>query len=219
MGRHAGWIAAAGGLADPDIIIFPEIEFNKETFLKAVDNAIETRGYCTIVASEGAKYPEGNFVADVGTVDAFGHKQLGGVAPTLAAMIRDNLGHKFHWSLADYLQRAARHVASQTDMEQAYAVGAKAVEYALEGHNSVMPAIIREQGENYAWHLEMAPLDKIANVEKFLPEEYIREDGYGISEAGRAYLQPLIEGEAYQPYDKGLPVHAKLKLVLATKQL
>lgn len=219
MGRHAGWIAAAGGLAKPDIILFPEVPFEKEKFLKAVDHAVNTRGYCVVVASEGVQDAEGNFLADAGTVDVFGHKQLGGVAPTLATMIRGELGHKFHWSLADYLQRAARHIASQTDLDHAYAVGVKAVEYALEGHNAVMPAIIRDEGVEYSWHLEMAPLDQIANVEKFLPTEYIREDGYGITEAGRAYLQPLIEGEAHQPFKNGLPVHAKLKLVLTDKKL
>lgn len=219
MGRHAGWIAAAGGLANPDVILFPEVAFDKAKFLSAVDHAVKTRGRCIVVASEGAQDAEGKFLADAGTVDAFGHKQLGGVAPALATMIRNELGHKFHWSLADYLQRSARHLSSQTDLDHAYAVGEKAVEYAIEGHNAVMPAIIRDPGETYSWHLEMAPLDQIANVEKFLPAEYIREDGYGISEAGRAYLQPLIEGEAFQPYKNGLPVHAQLKFILIDKKL
>ena len=219
MGRHAGWIAAAAGLANPDIILFPEVAFDKATFLAAVDDAVKTKGQCIVVASEGVQDAEGNFLADGGTVDAFGHTQLGGAAPTLAAMIQSELGHKYHWAVADYLQRSARHISSQTDLDQAYAVGAEAVKYAVAGHNAVMPAIIREQGQEYAWHLQMAPLEQIANVEKFLPAEYIREDGYGITEAGRAYLQPLIAGEAYPPYQDGLPVHADLKRQLVSKKL
>lgn len=224
MGRHAGWIAAAGGLANPDVILFPEVAFDKAKFLAAVDQAVRTRGQCIVVASEGVQDADGNFLADGGTVDAFGHKQLGGVAPQLATMIQSELGHKYHWAVADYLQRSARHISSQTDLDHAYAVGAEAVKYAIEGHNAVMPAITRSNpsdkpGNDYSWHLEMAPLDQIANVEKFLPAEYIREDGYGITEAGRAYLQPLIAGEAYPPYKDGLPVHAKLKLQLTGKKL
>ena len=219
MGRHAGWIAAAGGLADPDIILFPEIPFNKAKFLDAVDSAVKTKGYCIVVASEGTQDAEGNFLAESETVDAFGHKQLGGVAPTIAGMVQNELGYKYHWAVADYLQRSARHLSSQIDLDQAYAVGTEAVKYAVAGHNAVMPAIIRDKGKIYSWHLEMAPLNKIANVEKFLPREYIREDGYGISEAGRRYLQPLIEGEAFQPYKYGLPVHAKLKRQLVSKKL
>ncbi len=219
MGRHAGWIAAAGGLANPDIILFPEVAFNKSKFLTAVDTAVKTNGHCIIVASEGAQDANGKFLAESGTVDAFGHKQLGGVAPTLAGMIQGELGYKYHWAVADYLQRSARHLASKTDLDQAYAVGTEAIKYALAGHNAVMPAILRNEGDSYSWRLDMAPLDKIANVEKFLPNEYIREDGYGITEAGRQYLQPLIEGEAYQPYKNGLPVHSELKLQLIDKKL
>jgi len=219
MGRHAGWIAAAGGLANPDIILFPEVAFDKAKFLSAVDKAVKTNGQCIVVASEGVQDANGNFLADGGTVDAFGHKQLGGVAPQLATMIQSSLGYKYHWAVADYLQRSARHISSQTDLDHAYAVGTEAVKYAIEGHNAVMPAIIRREGESYSWQLERAPLDQIANVEKFLPSEYIREDGYGITEAGRNYLQPLIAGEAYPPYENGLPVHAKLKLELTDKKL
>ncbi len=219
MGRHAGWIAAAGGLANPDIILFPEVPFDQSKFLAAVDSAVKRQGHCIVVASEGAQNADGSFLAESGTVDAFGHKQLGGVASTLANMIQSELGHKYHWAVADYLQRSARHLASQTDLDQAYAVGAEAVKYAIAGKNAVMPAIIREPGETYAWHLEMAPLSKVANVEKILPKEYIREDGYGISDAGRKYLQPLIFGEASQPYKDGLPIHANLKLKLIPKKL
>ena len=219
MGRHAGWIAAAGGLANPDIILFPEVDFDKEDFLTRVDDAVKSKGSCIVVASEGVHDSEGNFLADGGTVDAFGHKQLGGVAPALASMISAKLGHKNHWAVADYLQRSARHLSSQTDLDHAYAVGAEAVEYAVAGHNAVMPAIIRGEDQDYSWTLEMAPLDKVANVEKFLPAEYIREDGYGITNACRKYLTPLICGEPDTPYRNGLPVHAKLELELADKKL
>ena len=219
MGRHAGWIAAAGGLANPDIILFPEVDFDEEDFLARVDNAVNSKGSCIVVASEGVHDSDGNFLADGGTVDAFGHKQLGGVAPALASMISAKLGHKNHWAVADYLQRSARHLSSQTDLDHAYAVGSEAVEYAVAGHNAVMPAIIRGEDQDYSWTLEMAPLDKVANVEKFLPAEYIREDGYGITEACRKYLTPLICGEPDTPYRNGLPVHAKLELKLTDKKL
>lgn len=219
MGRHAGWIAAAGGLANPDIILFPEVDFDEEDFLARVDNAVNSKGACIVVASEGVHDSKGNFLADGGTVDAFGHKQLGGVAPALASMISAKLGHKNHWAVADYLQRSARHLSSQTDLDHAYAVGAEAVEYAVAGHNAVMPAIIRGEDQDYSWTLEMAPLDQVANVEKFLPADYIREDGYGITEACRKYLTPLICGEPDTPYKNGLPVHAELALNLAEKKL
>lgn len=219
MGRHAGWIAAAGGLANPDVILFPERAFDQASFLSRVDETVKTQGYCIVVASEGVHDADGNFLADGGTVDAFGHTQLGGVAPALAAMISSQLGHKNHWAVADYLQRSARHLSSQTDLDHAYAVGAEAVKYAAEGHNAVMPAIIRDEGDNYSWHIEMAPLDKIANVEKFLPTNYISDDGYSITQACRDYLSPLIHGEPITPYKNGLPVHAELKLTLAPKRL
>ena len=219
MGRHAGWLVAAGGLANPDVILFPEITFDRAKFLSAVDTAVKINGQCIVVASEGVRDADGNFLADGGTVDAFGHRQLGGLAPALASMVQGELGYKYHWAVADYLQRSARHISAQTDLDHAYAVGTEAVKYAIEGHNAVMPAIIRRDGESYSWHLAMAPLAQIANVEKFLPPAYIREDGYGITEAGRAYLQPLIAGEAYPPYENGLPVHAKLQLQLAGKKL
>lgn len=219
MGRHAGWIAAAGGLANPDIILFPEVPFEREKFIAAVDQAVKDRGHCIVVASEGTQDSEGNFLADAGTVDAFGHKQLGGVAPTLAAMIRDELGLKYHWALADYLQRSARHLASQSDLDHALAVGEKAVEYAIAGKNAVMPAIIRTGDNPYSWEIQAAPLEQIANVEKMLPAEYIREDGYGITEAAKTYLSALIEGEAVTPWKAGLPVHAKIKGSLVARKL
>jgi len=225
MGRHAGWIAAAGALAQekegdaPHIILFPEVAFDKQKFLQKVKETVVKKGYCVIVASEGAQYADGTFLADAGTTDAFGHKQLGGVAPTLAAMVKEELGYKYHWALADYLQRAARHIASKTDVEQAYAVGKKAVEFALQGKNAVMPAIVRAKGKKYRWSIGEAPLEKIANVEKFMPRKFISADGFQITKACREYLQPLIQGEDHPPYKNGVPVHAKLKNTLVKKKI
>ncbi len=225
MGRHAGWIAAAGGLAAeqegdaPHIILFPEIAFDKAKFLKRVKETVQKNGYCVIVASEGTQYKDGTFLADAGTVDAFGHKQLGGVAPTLAQMVKDELGYKYHWALADYLQRAARHIASKTDVEQAYAVGKAAVEMALKGRNAVMPAITRGSGKKYSWTITEAPLAKVANVEKKMPRDFITKDGYGITPACRAYLEPLIQGEDYPPYKHGIPQYARLKKAMVPKKL
>jgi 6-phosphofructokinase len=219
MGRHAGWIAAAGGLADPDIILLPEVAFDKDSFLTKVQSAVDTNGYCIIVASEGTQDAAGNFLADAGTVDAFGHKQLGGVAPTLAKMIKEELDLKYHWAVADYLQRSARHMASATDLEQAYEVGRSAVEYAVAGKNAVMPAIHRTSDNPYSWEIVEAPLSEVANVEKMLPPEFISEDGFGITEAAKSYLRPLIEGEADTPWFQGLPVHTELQLILAEPKL
>ncbi|MEE4383639.1 MAG: 6-phosphofructokinase [Pseudomonadales bacterium] len=225
MGRHAGWIAAAAGLAQeepddpPHLILFPEIPFEQEKFLARVDATVKRVGYCVVVVSEGAHYADGRFLADAGSKDAFGHTQLGGVAPTLAAMIKDELGHKYHWAVADYLQRSARHVASATDVEQAYAVGRAAVEFALAGKNAVMPTIVRGEGKRYRWSIGEAPLSKVANVERKLPRSYITRDGFGITPAARAYLAPLIRGEAETPWRDGLPVIARPKRVLVPKKL
>jgi len=225
MGRHAGWIAAAGGLAAerpgdaPHIVLFPEIAFNAEKFLMKVERTVERKGYCVIVASEGVRYPDGTFLADAGTRDAFGHAQLGGVAPTLAGMIRSELGYKYHWAVADYLQRAARHIASATDVEQAYAVGRAGVEMALAGKNAVMPAILRGKGKRYSWKIGEAPLDKVANVEKKLPRSFISRDGFNITPAARDYLSPLIAGEDYPPYRDGLPRYVRLKNELVPRRL
>ncbi len=225
MGRHAGWIAAAGALAAekesdaPHIILFPEIAFDEKKFLKRVDQCVKKYGFCAIVASEGCQTADGKFIADAGTKDAFGHTQLGGVAPTLANMVRENLGYKYHWAVADYLQRAARHIASKTDVEQAYAVGRAAVEMALKGKNSVMPAIVRGKGKRYTWKIAEAPLSEVANVEKFMPRNFISRDGFGITEACRDYLAPLIQGEDYPPYKNGVPQYATLKKVMVPKKL
>jgi len=217
MGRHAGWIAAAGGLAGkdpgdaPHIILFPEIPFKKREFLKRVRQCVNDYGYCVIVVSEGARFANGKFLAEAGTRDAFGHAQLGGVAPVVAGMVRDNLGYKYHYAIADYLQRSARHIASAVDVKQAYAVGKAAVEFALAGKTAVMPVIKRVSDKPFKWKIESAPLGRIANKEKMLPRRYITKDGFGITEAGRRYLEPLIKGEDYPPYINGLPKVAKLK--------
>ena len=218
MGRHAGWIAAAGGLAGnspdaaPHIILFPEVPFNKRAFLKRVRECVAKYDYCVIVVSEGARYANGKFLAEAGTRDAFGHAQLGGVAPVVAALVRDNLGFKYHYAVADYLQRSARHIASAVDVEQAYAVGKAAVKFALQGKTAVMPVIKRVSDKPYRWRIDEAPLSRIANKEKMLPRRYISKDGFGITEAARGYLQPLIRGEDYPPYINGLPKYASLKM-------
>ncbi len=225
MGRHAGWIAAAGGLASskdceiPIVILFPEVSFDKAKFLAKVDDCVKKFGYCSVVVSEGVKGEDDKFLADQGLRDAFGHAQLGGVAPVVAGIIKDGLGLKYHWGVADYLQRAARHIASKTDVEQAYAMGQAAVEYALAGHNAVMPTIDRESNSPYRWKVGMAQLADVANVEKMMPAEYISEDGFGITEACREYLAPLIEGEDYPPYKDGLPDYVRLKNVAVNKKL
>ena len=217
MGRHAGWIAAAGGLAarkagdPPHLILFPEIAFDRERFLARVKETVEQKGYCVIVASEGTRDAEGKFLSDLGTRDAFGHVQLGGVAPTLAAMIKQAHGYKYHWALADYLQRSARHIASRVDVEQAYAVGRAAVELAIAGRNAVMPVIRRRSSKPYRWDIGSVSIDKVANREKMVPRNYITADGFGITAACRRYLAPLIGGEAYPPYQDGIPTYAKLK--------
>ena len=217
MGRHAGWIAAAGGLAGngpeeaPHIILFPEIPFNKRAFLKRVRECVKQYDYCVIVVSEGAAYANGKFLAEAGTRDAFGHAQLGGVAPVVAKMVRDNLGFKYHYAIADYLQRSARHIASAVDVEQAYAVGKAAVQFALQGKTAVMPIIKRISDKPYRWRIDSAPLSRIANKEKKLPRRYITRDGFGITPAGRRYLEPLIRGEDYPPYINGLPKYVTLR--------
>jgi 6-phosphofructokinase 1 len=217
MGRHAGWIAAAGGLAGdqpedaPHIILFPEVAFNKRAFLKKVRDCVQKYDYCVIVVSEGARYANGKFLAEAGTRDAFGHAQLGGVAPVVAGMVRDNLGYKYHYAVADYLQRSARHIASAVDVKQAYAVGKAAVKYALQGKTAVMPVIKRISDKPYRWRIESAPLARIANKEKMLPKRYITKDGFGITPAARRYLEPLIYGEDYPPYINGLPNYVTLK--------
>ena len=225
MGRHAGWIAAASGLAKdnplapPHIILFPEVAFDKAKFLVGVKQTVNRVGYCVVVASEGAQYADGRFLADAGAKDAFGHTQLGGVAPALVEMIKGAHGYKCHWSVADYLQRAARHIASATDVAQAYAVGEAAVQFALEGKNAVMPVIKRKKTKLYEWEIGEAPLSRVANVEKKMPKSFITKDGFGITGKAREYLAPLIRGEDYPPYKNGLPQYVRLKNKLVRKKL
>jgi 6-phosphofructokinase 1 len=224
MGRHAGWIAAAGGLVEdhgiPVVILFPEIEFDEKKFLARVGQLVQAHGYCSVVVSEGCHYPDGRFLAEQGTRDAFGHAQLGGAAPVVANMVKQALGHKFHWAVADYLQRAARHIASKTDVKQAYELGQKAVELALEGHNAVMPTVERVSDVPYRYRIGVAPLAKVANVEKFMPRDFITKDGFGITEKCKRYLRPLIQGEDYPKFGKdGLPVYVTLKNQAVPKKL
>jgi 6-phosphofructokinase 1 len=225
MGRHAGWIAAAGALAaekesdGPHVILFPEIVFNEEKFLAKVKYAVENYGFCSIVVSEGVRNAEGKFLAETGLRDAFGHAQLGGVAPVVAGLIKEKLGYKYHWAVADYLQRAARHISSKSDVDQAYALGKAAVELAIAGKNAVMPTVVRLSNNPYKWEIGSANLADVANVEKMMPKEYISEDGFGITAACREYLQPLILGEDYPPYQNGLPQYVQLKNIGVPKKL
>jgi 6-phosphofructokinase len=226
MGRHAGWIAAASGLVareegdPPHIILFPEVPFKQREFLKKVKTSVEKYGYCSIVVSEGVRNSKGKFLADAGTRDAFGHAQLGGVAPVVANLVREKLGYKYHWAVSDYLQRSARHLASRVDVDQAYAVGEAAVKFALAGKSGVMPVIKRISNNPYRWKIEEAQLSRMANREKMMPKSYIAADGMGITPAAKRYLAPLIRGEDYPPYDRdGLPKYAKMSKVLARKKL
>lgn len=227
MGRHAGWLAAAAGLAGegakdaPHIILFPERAFDKAAFLAKVQDTVAKVGYCVVVVSEGVKTPDGNFLAQAeGSVDAFGHSQLGGVGPLLAGLVKDELGLKVHWAVPDYLQRSGRHLASQTDLDHALAVGKAAVELALAGNNGVMPAIVRTSDEPYRWHIDPVPLNRVANAEKKMPDGFIRKDGFGITAACRRYLSPLVQGAAPVPLAKnGLPLHLTLDLPMVRKHL
>ena len=224
MGRHAGWIAAAGGMAQnapndpPQIILFPEVPFDEETFLKKVQQSIEQRGFCSIVVSEGVKNKQGKFLSDSGNIDAFGHHQLGGVAPIITNLITNRLGLKCHWAVSDYLQRSARHIASQTDADQAYALGKAAVEFALQGKNNLMLTIDRVNNTPYQWNIGSVPLQDVANIEKKMPVDFIREDGFGITDNCRAYISPLMQGEAIPPYKNGIPSYPQLKKIFAPKK-
>ncbi|HWU69677.1 MAG TPA: 6-phosphofructokinase [Stenotrophobium sp.] len=224
MGRHAGWIAAAGGLAAehegdaPQVILFPEISFDENAFLARVDACVKRHGYCAVVASEGLRTLDGHFLSEARATDAFGHAQLGGLAPMLAKLVKARLGYKYHWAVADYLQRAARHIASGTDVEQAHALGVAAVDMLVAGKSGVMPVIVRTRDMPYEWHIDESPLDQVANVEKKMPRDYITDDGFHITEECRRYLLPLIQGEDYPPYANGLPRYVRLKNVAVPKK-
>ena len=225
MGRHAGWIAGAAGLASrseaeaPHIILFPEIAFDEAKFLAKVKHTVERFGFCVIVASEGTQTADGKLLSGSTSRDAFGHVQLGGLAPKLANTIKQALGYKYHWAVADYLQRSARHIASQTDLEQAYALGEAAVNLAMEGKNALMPTIVRVSDQPYKWKIGTAPLDEVANQEKMMPHSFFSADGYGITEEARRYFQPLILGEAYPHYRDGLPDYVTLERHLVKTKL
>lgn len=225
MGRHAGWITAACGLASeaegepPHVLLFPEIPFEPKLFLDQVDACVQRHGYCVVAVSEGIRQADGRFIAESGLTDAFGHAQLGGVAPVLANLVKSALGYKYHWAVADYLQRAARHLASAVDVEQAWALGARAVELALAGHGGVMPTIVRLSDVPYQWTLGMAALEDVANVEKFMPREFISAEGFHITDACRRYLAPLIQGEAWPPFVNGLPHYVRLQNRAVPRQL
>ena len=225
MGRHAGWLAASAGLAKsknnsaPHIILLPEVTFNEKLFLKKVKEVVKKEDYCVIVVSEGAKYKNGKFLADAGTVDSFGHKQLGGVAPRIADMISNKLGFKYHWAVSDYLQRSARHISSQIDLDHAYAVGKAAVEYASSGENAIMPIIVRKKTKPYSWEVGKVALSKVANIEKKMPRNFVSKDGFGITQSCKNYLSPLIQGEAWAPFEDGVIQTASLKNKLVRKKL
>ncbi len=225
MGRHAGWIAAAGALAAdkpgdaPQIVLLPEVVFDERKFLDRVEACVREQGFCAVVVSEGVRGSDGTFLSESASKDAFGHAQLGGVAPVIADLVKLRLGYKYHWAVSDYLQRAARHIASQTDVEQAYAMGKAAVEFALEGRNAVMPTIVRKSDDPYEWEIGVAALSAVANVEKTLPSAYIAEDGLGVTEACLRYLRPLIHGESYPPYRNGLPDYVTLKGVAVPRKV
>ena len=201
MGRHAGWITAATGLAQakpgqaPHVLLFPEIAFDQEAFLARVDDSVKKFGYCAVGVSEGLQDKDGKFLSDSGLKDAFGHAQLGGVAPRIAEIVRGKLGLKHHWAVADYLQRSARHIASRTDLEQSYAVGKAAVELAAKGESGVMPTIVRVSQRPYKWKIGTAKLTDVANVEKKMPRDFMTADGFHITDKCRRYLEPLVLGE------------------------
>ena len=223
MGRHAGWIAAAAGLAQqevddpPHLIIFPERPLNKKDFLNKVDECVKRIGYCVVIVAEGARGEDGEYIN--ANVTSSGHRQLGGAAMVLAILIKELLGYKYHCVISDYLQRSARHLSSQVDVEHAYAVGSAAVRYALAGKDCVVPMITRISSSPYKWKINEVSLKVVANKEKFLPQSYISKDGYGISDTAREHILPLIQGEAYPIYQDGLPQMTRHRFPLLTKKL
>lgn len=218
MGRHAGWITAAAGLASeaegepPHILLLPEVGFDDRKFLARVRHCVETYGYCVVVTAEG--------LCDAGGCN-FGvsSRRAGTVGRYIADMVEVHLGYKQHLAVADYLQRSARHLASAVDVAQAHALGAAALRLALAGESDVAPILHRLSDAPYRWEIRTAPLAALANVERRLPPEFISADGYHITEACRRYLAPLIAGEDLPPFANGLPVYVRLKNQSVTRRL
>jgi 6-phosphofructokinase 1 len=225
MGRHAGWLAASAGVIKenksmpPHLILLPEVIFDENKFLKETKTIVKNYGYCVIVASEGIKNKKNQFIASSASKDSFGHAHLGGVAPKLANIISNKLSYKVHWAVADYLQRAARHLGSSVDVKQAYAIGFKALHYAKKGVDGVMLTIKKQKAKTYKWEIKYTKLQNVANFEKELPKSFITKDGFGITSICKSYIKDLISGEDFPPYKNGVPDYAKLKLPLVKKKL
>ena len=225
MGRHSGWLAASSGVIKsnqsdpPHIILFPERKFDKTEFLKKVKNAVSKYSYCVVVASEGIQDKKGKFISDSGEKDSFGHAQLGGVAPMLSNMIMNNLKLKVHWAVSDYLQRAARHISSSVDVDQAYKLGTESVELAKKNITDVMLTIEKKKSSKFKWSIGTTKLDNVANIEKKLPKNYIKSNGYEITAACKKYISNLIEGESFPIFKNGYPLYAKMKCKLIKKKL
>lgn len=225
MGRHAGWIAASSALASadnqgpPHIILLPEVTFDPDKFIAQVDKVYQQHGFVVVAVSEGIRTADGKFLSETGAKDAFGHAQLGGVGPRIAEMIKSRCGLKYHWAVADYLQRAARHIAAKPDVEQAEALGRAAIDKVVAGASGMMLTVERIQANPYQWKIGEVPLEKVANVERKMPAEFIRDDGFHITDLCREYLQPLIIGEDYPPYKDGVPAYVQLKNQCVSKKL
>jgi 6-phosphofructokinase 1 len=226
MGRHAGWLAASAGVIKektedaPHLILLPEIKFNQNLFLKKVKEATIKYGYCVIVASEGIKDGKNKFLSNSGLKDSFGHAQLGGVAPVLSSIITEKLKYKVHWAVSDYLQRAARHIASKVDVNQAYALGLESIKVAKTDINNIMLTIKNNSTkQNYKWSISSTNLDNVANVEKMLPKSFIKSNNFEITNSCKQYILNLIQGEDYPTYQKGFPQYAKLKCKTIKKKL
>ena len=226
MGRHAGWLAASAGVIKekagdaPHLILFPEIQFNQSSFLKKVKETTIKYGYCVIVASEGIKDNKNKFLSDSGLKDSFGHAQLGGVAPVLSSIITNKLKYKVHWAVSDYLQRAARHIASTVDVDQAYALGLESIKVAKLDNNNIMLTIKSTKiKQKYKWSISSTNLNNVANVEKMLPKNFIKSNGFEITRSCKEYISNLIQGEDYPSYDNGIPQYAKLECKTIKKKL
>jgi 6-phosphofructokinase 1 len=226
MGRAAGWIAAGTVLAKrastdaPHIILLPEIPFEEDKFLAKVKETVAQLKYCIVVAGEGVKYPNGEEVGvDKTRLDAFGHAVLGGAADRLAEKIQGRLNLKTRTVKLGYTQRAAAHFASETDALEAAACGEAAVRAAVAGQSGFMIKIVRLQTEPYKWTTGLQPLGDIANVEHFLPRDWISEDGFLPNGKFVEYARPLVEGQVRVPMEGGLPKFAVLQKSPIEKKL